>query len=310
MLALAALACFAQPYPNRPVRIIVPFAPGGGGDITPRLLGPRMSEMLGQPVVFENRVGAQGTIGLTQVVKSPPDGYTLGVAVTSSVAIFVHLAPVSFDPLKDLTPVGRIAALPHLVVVNASVPVQSVAELVSYVKARPGQVNWASTGQVSLARLSGELFNRAANLNAVHIPYQGGPPAALAIAAGDVAYSVIDPVSVVPHMQSGRVRALAITSLERSPRMPTMPTVAESGYPGFSAVAWVGVFAPAATPPEIVNRLNAAMTYALKDPEVRDRYFKAAADPAPSSPQELGQMLREDWEKWGRLIKEAGIKSE
>jgi tripartite-type tricarboxylate transporter receptor subunit TctC len=309
-LALTATAAAAQSYPDRPIRVIVPYPPGGSADVMPRTLGPRMSEELGQQLVFENKPGASGTIGMSQVATAKPDGYTLGASALGSLVVFPNLRQVSFDPLKDLAPIELVATAAHAVVVNAELPVKSVPELIAYVKARPGKTNFGSTGATSLARLSAEIFNRAAGLDAVHIAYQGSSPTAAALAAGEVQFGVPDLGTMLPQIRDGKIRALAVTTPTRSSVMPDLQTVAESGFAGFSITAWIAFVAPAGTPPEIVTRLNAAMNKALAAPEVRARLVELGGDAAPGTPEDFARQLRDDSAKYAKVIKEAGITAE
>jgi tripartite-type tricarboxylate transporter receptor subunit TctC len=309
-IALIAAPAAAQTYPDRPIRVIVPYPPGGSADVMPRLLGPRMSEELGQQVIFENKPGASGTIGMSQLAAAKPDGYTLGATAPGAVVVFPHLRPLSFDPLKDMVPIGMIAIVPHAVVVNAALPVRTVRELIDYVKARPGAVNFGSTGATSLARLSAEIFNRAAGLDVVHVAYQGGSPTAAALASGEVQFGVPDLGSMLTQIRAGQIRALAVTTPARSHVMPELPTVAEAGITDFTVTAWVGFLAPTGTPAEIIDRLNAAMAKALGFPEVRERLLELGGDPSPGKPEVFARQLREDSAKYAKVIHDAGIKAE
>lgn len=308
--ALIAASAAAQTYPDRPIRVIVPYPPGGSADVMPRLLGPRMSEDLGQQVIFENKPGASGTIGMSQLAAAKPDGYTLGATAPGAVVVFPHLRQLSFDPLRDMVPIGLIATVPHAVVVNAALPIKSVRELIDFVKARPGKVNFGSTGATSLARLSAEIFNRAAGLDVVHVAYQGGSPTATAIASGEVQFGVPDLGSMLTQIRAGQIRALAVTTPARSHVMPELPTVAEAGIADYSITAWVGFLAPTGTPAEVIARLNAAMAKALAAPEVRERLLDLGGDPAPGSPEMFGRQLRDDSAKYAKVIKDAGITAE
>jgi tripartite-type tricarboxylate transporter receptor subunit TctC len=303
-----ALAASAQTYPSRPIRVIVPYPPGGAADIMPRALGPRMSGELGQQLVFENKAGASGTIGLGQLATAKPDGYTIGATAPGSMTIFPHLQTLAFDPLKDLAPIGLIATVPHAVVVNAALPVGSMRDLVAYLKAQPGKYNFASTGPTSLSRLSAEIFNRATGVDAVHVVYQGGHPAAVGLASGETQYGVPDLGSMLAQIRSGQIRALAVTTPARSHVMADLPTVAEAGIAGYSISAWVGFLAPAGTPAPIIEQLNAALQKGLGDPDVRNRLLQLGGDPAPGRPEVFGRQLREDSEKYAKIIKDAGIK--
>lgn len=314
VLALAmvpiAAAGSAQTYPNRPIRVVVPYPAGGSADLMPRALGPRMSEELGQQLVFENKPGASGTIGLGQVATAKPDGYTLGATAPGSVTIFPHLQALTFDPLKDLAPIGLIATVPHAVVVNAALPIRSMGDLVAYLKAQPGKFNFASTGPTSLSRLSAEIFNRATGIDAVHVVYQGGSPAAVALASGETQYGVPDLGSMLSQIRGGQIRALAVTTPARSHVMADLPTVAEAGIAGYSITAWVGFLAPAGTPAPIIDQVNAALQKALGYPDVQERLLQLGGDPAPGRPDVFARQLREDSEKYAKIIKDAGIKAD
>jgi tripartite-type tricarboxylate transporter receptor subunit TctC len=310
LATFVALPALADTYPSRPIRVIVPYPAGGSADVMPRTLGPRMSEELGQQLVFENKPGASGTIGLSQVAAAKPDGYTLGASAPGSVTVFPHLAKLAFDPLKDLAPIAMITTAPHAVVVNADLPVRTTRELIEYVKARPGTVNFGSSGPTSLARLSTEIFNRATGLAAVHVAYQGSSPTAAALASGEVQYGVPDLGSMLPQIKAGKIRALAVTTPGRSSVMPELPTMSEAGINDFLITAWIGLFAPAGTPPEIIDRLNAAAVKALGFPEVRERLIALGGDPSPGRPEAFARQIREDSAKYAAIIKEVGVTSE
>ncbi len=307
-VGLSAIASSAQTYPNRPVKIIVPYSAGGGGDLFPRSIGNRLQEELGQPVIFENRPGASASLGMGMVAQATPDGYTLGATAPGAMVIYPHLATVQYDPIKDFAPIAMIATSPHIVVVNAKLPIKSVAELVAYVKARPGAVNFGSTGVTSLSRISAEVFNRAVGIDALHVPYQSGAPTATALASGEVQYGVPDVTSMLAMMKSEHIRGLAVTTPARSQLAPDIPTLAEVGIKDFTITAWVGMLAPAGTPAPIVARLNAAVNKALSFPEVKERLLNIGADPAGGTAEAFGKVMRDDAALYGKIIREAGIK--
>ena len=298
----------SQSFPNKPVHLVVPYAPGGAVDLVARSLGQGLQQGLGQSVVVDNRPGGGGSIGVDLVAKSAPDGYTLSVAAIGALTINVHLNRLPYDPLKDLAPVTVLATSPMIIGVNASTPVYSIKDLIDYVKARPGKVSYSSNGLGSLSFLSGELFKRMTGIDMVHVPYKGGAPAAVALASGEVSVGVTEPTSMLPHVRAGRVRALAVTDPKRSITVPEIPTVAESGVPGYETNSWIALFAPAGTPAEIINRLSTESARALKLSEVRERILKSGQEPVSNSPAEMARILRTDFEKWRSVIKDAGIK--
>ena len=303
-------AAGSQGFPNKPVHLVVPYAPGGAVDLVARSLGQGLQEGLGQAVVVDNRPGGGGSIGVDLVAKSAPDGYTLSVVAIGALTINVHISKLPYDPLKDLAPVTVLATSPMIVGVNASIPVYSIKDLIAYVKVRPGKVSYSSNGLGSLSFLSGELFKRMTGIDMVHVPYKGGSPAAVALASGEVSVGVTEPASMLPHVRAGRVRTLAVTDPKRSVILPDIPTVAESGVPGYETNSWIALFAPAGTPAEIVNRLNAESVRALTLPEVRERILKSGQEPVSNTPAEMARILRTDFEKWRTVIKDAGIKSD
>ena len=314
-LAVAAGLCVAAPagaetYPSKPVRLIVPYAPGGSVDLLGRVLAQSMQDGLGQPVVVENRAGAGGAIGIEAVAKSPPDGHTLVMSGSGAITVNVHLAKLAYDPLKDLAPVSMLTTVPIVVAVHPSLPVKSVAELVAYAKARPGTMSFSSNGLGSVSYLAAELLKHMTGIAMVHVAYKGAAPGSAAIASGEVQLGFVDASAAMPYARSGLVRALAVTDPKRSAIVPELPTVAESGVPGFEVSAWVGMFAPSGTPPEIIARINAEVTRDLARPEVRERILKVQMEPAPSTAAEMDRLVRAETEKWRAVIKEAGIKAE
>lgn len=309
-LSLAAQPVAAQPYPTKPVRLIVPFPPGGVTDIVGRILAQRLGESLGQQVVVDNRGGAAGAIGAQAAAKSAPDGYTLLMA-TATHAINATLTPnPNFDLVRDLVPVSLAASVPLLLAVNASFPARDVKELVAAAAARPGQVNFASGSTGSASHLAGEMLKTMAKVDMVHIPYKGGSLGIQDLVAGQVQLMFENMPSILPFVQSGRLRGLAVTGARRSLAAPELPTMIESGFPGFEAGSWYGLFAPAGTPADIVSRLNADMVKSLRTPETRKLLLQQGAEPVGNSEAEFAAFIRDEIAKWGRVIKAANVKIE
>ncbi len=305
---LTAPLATAQAYPSKPVRLIVPFPPGGVTDIVGRLLAQKLGDALGQQVVVENRGGAAGAIGAAAAAKSAPDGYTLLMA-TATHAINATLVPnPNFDLVKDLAPVSLAASVPLLLAVHPSVPAKDVKELVAWAAARPGQANFASGSTGSASHLAGEMLKSAAKIDMVHVPYKGGSLAIQDLVAGQVGLMFENMPSILPFVQSGRLRGIAVTSARRSATTPELPTMIESGYPGFEAGSWYGLFAPAGTPREIVARLNADMVKALRQPETRKLLSQQGAEPIGNSEAEFATFIQAEIAKWGRVIRAAGVK--
>lgn len=310
-LALAASLSpvLAQNYPAKTIRMIVPFPPGGTTDILARVAGQKITEAFGQQVIIDNRPGAGGNIGTELVAKAAPDGYTLltdpGSTLTINPSLFAKL---SYDVLKDFAPVTIIAAVPNLLVVHPSLPVKSVKELITLAKARPGQLNYASTGAGQSTHLSMELFKTMAGINVVHIPYKGSSPALVDLLGGQVSLMFDNMPSSLPHVKAGKLRALAVSTLKRSPAMPQLPTVAESGLPGFEVSVWFGVLAPAGTPREIVNKLNGAIVKSLQNPDVHERLAGQGAEPIGNTPEQFTAQMQRDLVKWAKVVKDSGAK--
>ena len=304
---LVSLCALAQPYPAKPVRLIVGLAPGGATDIMARTLVPGLSEELGQPVVVDNRPGAAGTIGAGIVAKSTPDGYTLFLASSSFTSNAVLEKNAAYDPLRDFTPITNIASAPFLLVVRSSLPVSSVRELIAYAKANPGKLNYASSGIGSTAHLSGELLKRAAGIEMTHIVYRGAGPALADVLAGQVDLMFASMVSSLHHAKSGKLKALAVTSLKRSSVVPEFPTVAEAGVPGFEMVGYFGLLAPANTAAPIVDAVHAAVSRAIRRREFIERIAADGAEPDGCSPGELHALLERDMKKMAELVQDARI---
>jgi len=299
----------AQDYPNRTIRIIVPFTPGGATDVVTRIVAQKLSEQTGRQVVTDNRGGAGGIVGAEAVAKAPPDGYTLVMGTSGTHAINVSLYPkLPYDPVKDFAPVTRTAVLPSMILAHPSVPATNVRELIAIAKKNPGQLTYASSG--SAQYLTGALFTSMAQIDMLHVPYKGGGQAMPAQLGGEVALSFSTVVSSLLHIRSGRLCGLAVTSAKRTPAAPEFPTVAESGLPGYEAVSWYGVLAPAGTPRDIVTRLNTEVVRALKLPEVRQLMLAQGAEPVSESPEQFAALIKSDIAKWGDVVRKSGAKAD
>ena len=307
-LASTTLVAVAQTYPVKPVRFVVPFPAGGGVDLTARTVGQKLSDYLGQQMVIDNRAGAAGTIGAENVAKSPPDGYSLLVAGPGSVAVAPLLFPkLGYNPLKDLAPITMLVTMPYIIVMHPSIPAKNAKELIALAKANPGKLNMASGGAGTGQHLAGELFNVMAGIKMVHIPYKGTAPAIADIMGGHADLTFSDP-SVLPQLQSGRLKAIGVSGTKRYPPLPDVPTVAESGLPGFDALNWYPMMAPTGTPRDIIMRLNSDAIKALAAPDVKEKLMAQGLIPTPMTPEQLGQFIREDYERWAKVIKAANVK--
>jgi tripartite-type tricarboxylate transporter receptor subunit TctC len=310
LLAIFACAAAAQTYPAKQVRLIVPFSPGGGTDVLARVINQKLHEALGQPVVIDNRPGAGANIGAELAAKSPPDGYTL-LMVTISHAINASLyAKLNYDLVRDFAPVTLLAVTAHLVVVHPSVPAKTVRELVTLARARPGQIDYASSGSGSSAHLAAALFTSMAGVEMNHIPYKGGGPAVIALLGGEASVGFPTLPSVITYAKSGKLRALAVTSVKRSPSAPQVPTVAEAGVPGYEVGSWYGLLAPAGTPREIITRLHTETVKLLKVPDVRERLDAAGFEVFTSTPEQYAAFTRNEVDKWARVVKATGVRQE
>ena len=306
--AACSLAAGAQSYPTKPVRIVVPFPAGGGVDLTARIVGQKLTDYLGQQVVIDNRAGAAGTIGAEHVAKSAPDGYTLLVAGPGSVAVAPLLFPkLGYNPLKDLAPITMLVTMPYIIVAHPAVPAKNAAELIALAKANPGKLNMASGGAGTGQHLAGEFFNVLAGIKMIHIPYKGTAPAIADIMGGHADLTFSDP-SVLPQLQAGRLKVLGVSGTKRYLPLPNVPTVNESGLPGFDALNWYPLMAPAGLPRDLVMRLNAEAIKALNAPDVNDKLMTQGLIPTPMSPEQLAQFIREDYERWAKVIKVANVK--
>ena len=309
-LAGAPATAGAQGYPAKPVRLIVATSPGGGTDITARTIAPRLSEILGQQVVVENRAGASTIIGNELVAHAAPDGYTLLMGI-SSLAILPYLHPkMPYDVARDYMPVSQVVVLPNMLVAHKSLPVRSVKELIALARARPGAINFAAGSAGSNPHLAMEMLLAMTKLKMVHIPYKGQGPALIDIMAGQVSLMMANLMAVLPAVKSGRLRALGVTGAKRASVAPDVPSIAEAGVPGYEVVQWFGVMAPANTPRDIVTRLHAAIVRVLQDPTVKQRFISDGSEPVGNTPDEFAAIIRGDLRKWESVIRNAGIKSE
>ena len=300
---------FAQAYPSKPIRYIVPFPAGGGQDLVVRALAPRMSEALGQTVIVDNRPGAATMVGAELAAKSPPDGYTVFNGSNTTLAINPNLySKVPYDPIKDFVAVTQIASLPNLLVVHPSLPVRTVKELAALARNRPGQLNYGSSGTGTPAQLAGVMFGDEAHAKLVHVPYRGSSQALTALISGETQMMFGSMTSTLPFVKSGRLRAIAVTGAKRSLAAPEVPTVAEAAFPGFEAVTWYGLFVPAGTPAAIVSKLNAEVVKILRAPDFRDWLVAQGADPVGSAPDELAAFVKTELVKYAKIVKDSGMR--
>jgi tripartite-type tricarboxylate transporter receptor subunit TctC len=306
--ALAASATRADDYPSRPIRLIVPYAAGGGADSVARIVARRVSETIGQTIVIENRGGAGSIIGTDLVNKSDPDGYTLLLGQSGPISINPAIyKKLPYDPVKDFAPISMTTAYPYIMVVNPKLGVKTLKEFVALAKSRPGELNYGTTGVGAANHLVTELFDFKAGIKMTHIPYRGTALAVTDLLAGQVQMVFADPISALPQINAGTLLALAVTSKQRSPVAPSVPTVSESGYPGFDAIAWHGILAPANTPPAIVNKLNTEIVAALKDPETAALLEKQAMQTVGSSPQDFADFIKQDIAVWKEVAEQARL---
>ncbi len=315
VIMIAAVAgtpeLFAQNYPSKPVRLISPYPPAGVNDLLARIIAPRLGEYLGQPVVVDNRAGATGNIGAEIVARSPADGHTLLMGQAGNLTINVSLmAKMPFDPVRDFAPITLVAATPNVLVVHPSLPVKSVKDLVALAKAKPGMINYATSGIGSPGHLAAELLNKSAGIQMIHIPYKGAAPALADVIAGNAHLYFTSPASAMPFMPSGRLRMVAVASLKRSALLPDLPTVAESGYPDFDVSSWWGVVAPAATPREVIMRLNAEIHRVIALPETRTKINDLGAEIVTDTPEQFAAYIKAETVKWAKLIRDIGVKPE
>jgi len=308
LLLLLPGVVLAQAWPSKPLRMVVPFAPGGVTDNSARLVAGKMQETLGQPVVVENRTGAGGVIATEFVAKSAPDGYTILMGSAAPQTLTQILQKTGYAGVKDFAPVSLVNTFPIVLMVHPSVPAQNVKELIALAKAQPGKLNFAGAG--GLTQFAGEIFKYMAGIDMTYIPYKGGAPAAAAAAAGDAQVTFANYSDALAHLKSGRLRALGMTSAKRFPQSPEVPTIAEAGVPGYQVDSWNGLLAPAGTPPEIVNRMAAAVQQGLKDPSTKKRMEEMGTEPVGDTPVEFRAFMQAEVKKWGDFVKQSGIKVE
>ncbi len=306
--AIVVGTAMAQPYPAKPIRLIIPYPPGGGSDTIGRPLAQKMSEGLGQQIVVENRGGANGNIGMEAAARSTPDGYTLIFALSAQLAINPGLyKKIPYDPIKDFSPITLLGSGGYILVAHPSLPVKSVKELIALAKAHPGQIAYSSSGNGSGGHLASELLNHMAGIKTLHVPYKGGGPALVDLLAGQVQLLFATQLASWQHIQAGRIRALATSTAKRPPSLPDLPTVAESGVPGFDAGVWYAVLAPAGTPREIITRLNGEAVRVLAQPDYRKLLVNNTIEPIGSPPEALSSYIKSELVKWGKVIKDAGM---
>jgi tripartite-type tricarboxylate transporter receptor subunit TctC len=308
-LALVASTAFAQ-YPNKPVTIVVGFEPGGGTDTTARILQPVLGEQLGQQIVVENRAGAGGNIAVDHVAKAAPDGYTLVLANVGALAVNPHILKTPYDPLKDLVPISMAAEFANVLVVQPSLNIKTVADFVKLAKTKPATITYASSGIGGAGHLSGELLKRLAKVDIVHVPYKGGGPAMQGFLGGQVDSFFATPISSISQIRAGKAIAVATTGSKRAALMPEVPTIAESGYPGYEALNWYGFLGPRGVQKDVVDRLNKEIVKALAHPQVVAALHKTGTEPKSSTPDEFAAYIKREYDTWGKVVKEAGIKAQ
>ncbi len=313
LLAAAALSAVASaqpaPYPTKPIRLIVPFPPGGSTDILGRSLAQKLSEAWGQQVIVDNRPGAGGSIGAELAAKAPPDGYTLLMAHIGTLAVNPALYPkLAYDPLRDFAPVSLVAIVPNVMVVHPSLPAKSVAELVDYARKNPGKLTYSSGGNGSAAHLAMEYFKLQTKTDIVHVPYKGTSPAVTDLIGGQVSMTMTGAPAVMPHVNAGKLRALGVSSAKRLDAFPQIPTIAEAGVPGFEATQWYGVVAPAGTPKDVVAKLAAEIARIVQSPEMKERLNTEGAIPATDTPEAFAAFIREEHKRWGAVVRATGMR--
>jgi tripartite-type tricarboxylate transporter receptor subunit TctC len=301
--------CFAQ-YPNKAVTIVVGFEPGGGTDTTARILQPVLGEQLGQQIVVENRAGAGGNIAVDHVAKAAPDGYTIVLANVGALAVNPHILKTPYDPLKDLVPISMAAEFANVLVVQPSLGVNTVADFVKLAKSKPATITYASSGIGGAGHLSGELLRRVASIDIVHVPYKGGGPAMQGFLGGQVASFFATPISSISQIRAGKAKAVATTGSKRAALMPDVPTIAESGYPGYEALNWYGFLGPRGLQKDVVERLNKELVKALAHPQVVAALHKTGTEPKSSTPDEFAAYIKREYDTWGKVVKEAGIRAQ
>lgn len=314
MLLICTTGALAQQdaaYPVKPIRIIVPSAPGSGPDIMARAIGQKLNESLGQPIVVDDKPGAGGIIGSEAAAKSAPDGYTLIMANAGSHAVNASLyAKLPYDPVKDFAPITLVAVAPNILIVHPTLPARTAKDLIALARTRPGELTFGSGGNGSTAHLSGELFRTMAGINVVHIPFKGSPAAVIGVIAGQIVMAFPNIPPALPHVRSGKLKALAVTTAKRSAALPDLPTIAESGLPGYEATAWFGVLAPAGTSSAIIAKLNSAIVKSVHVREMRERLSAEGAEAVGNTPEQFAQIIKTDIAKWAKVVKASGAKPE
>jgi tripartite-type tricarboxylate transporter receptor subunit TctC len=308
-MALVATSAFAQ-YPNKPITTIVGFEPGGGTDTTARIVGPALGEQVGQQIVVENRAGAGGNIAVDIVARAAPDGYTIVLANVGALTVNPHLMKLGYDPLRDLAPLTMAVVFPNIIVTHPKANAKTLKEFIQRAKEKPNTVTFGSSGVGGAGHLAGALLEQVAHIQLVHVPYKGGGPAMVGLIRGEIDAYISTPVAAMPHIQSGRVFAIASTGAKRSSALPSVPTIAESGYPGYEAVNWYAYLAPAKTPRPIVDKLNAELGKVLRTPAAVSLLEKQGVDPEPTTPETLAAYMKREYETWGKVVKQADIKAE
>jgi tripartite-type tricarboxylate transporter receptor subunit TctC len=310
-MAAGAASAVAQQYPDRPIRLISPNPAGGANDVIGRIVAQKLGEVLGQQVVVDNRGGAGGTIGTEMAVRAAPDGYTLFAGSQATITIAPHVySKLNYDVLRDLAPIAIFAEVQNLLNATPSFPPSTVKDLIALARAKPGAIKYASAGNGSASHFSGLLFAKAAGIEFLHVPYKGGAPAITAVISGEADFNFGPMAATTSFVKAGRLKAIAVSGSKRSQAFPNVPTVIESGVPGFVVIGWFGLMAPAGTPKGIVERLHAATVKAVNSPDTRQQLIQTGADPAPNSPEEFRKFVRTEYERYGKLIREAGIRLE
>ena len=306
--ALVSGPVLSQVYPTRPIKLVIPFPPGGGADLEGRLLAQEMSKDLGQPMLVENRPGGGSTIGIGLIAKAPPDGYSIGFGGIGGLAINVALMKLPYDPVKDLAPISLLGTVPFVAVAYPGAGIESVGDLIAKAKARPGAIVFGSPGNGTPQHLAGELFKMITGTNLAHVPYKGSSPELTALIAGEIPVAFVDLTSALPYLRSGKVRGLATTGSRRPAAAADLPTMAEAGLVGYEVVGWTGVIAPAGTPPQIVQQLNAEVNRVMNLPEVREKLLAVATEPRGTTPEQFSAFLAAEIPRWARLVQASGAK--
>jgi tripartite-type tricarboxylate transporter receptor subunit TctC len=304
-------ACWSQQFPSKPITMVVGFEPGGGTDTVARVVAKFLGDNIGQQVLVENRAGAGGNIAVDYVIKSPPDGYTIVLGNVGALTVNPHIMKLGYDPLRDLAPVTMAVVFPNIIVTNPRrMPAKNLAEFIKIAKEKPNTVTFGSSGVGGAGHLAGALLEDMAHVELVHVPYKGGGPAMRGLLGGEVDCYISTPVAALPHIKSGKVLAIASTGAKRSTALPDVPTIAESGYPGYEAVNWYAYLAPAATPRPVIDYLNRELGKVLRDPKAVALLDKQGVDPEPTSPEALAAYMKREYETWGKVVKQKGIKAE